>query len=206
MALEKRQKSIDLDHHISDFARSRENSPLKGLQKYFKPGSIMLAGGTLDPRDRRSGYFLTCCDSGLPSPAYFPFSDISGEVLDQASFSLTASEPSSTFSWLWNLFGNSKEKEKTATITIPKYPTSPSDLCLSTALQYMPATGIPQMQKIMYEFSAKVYKPAYTDFTTLIHTGNTDGCVLSESDLRSFLDTDIPVGTGLWPPFVIKER
>lgn len=45
MAYEKRQKAVDLQHHISDFARRRAPSPLKGLQKYFKPGSYMLAGG-----------------------------------------------------------------------------------------------------------------------------------------------------------------
>lgn len=32
------------------------------------------------------------------------------------------------------------------------------------------------------------------------------GVFFLESDLRSFLDTGIPGGTGLWPPFVIKER
>lgn len=42
---EKRPKAIDLQHHLSDFARLRAVSPLKGLQKYFQPGSYILAGG-----------------------------------------------------------------------------------------------------------------------------------------------------------------
>ena len=39
-------KAIDLSHHLSDIAKAREASPLKGLMKYFgKPGMISLAGG-----------------------------------------------------------------------------------------------------------------------------------------------------------------
>ena len=39
-------KAIDLTHHLSDVAKAREASPLKGLMKYFgKPGMISLAGG-----------------------------------------------------------------------------------------------------------------------------------------------------------------
>jgi hypothetical protein len=45
MAYEKRQKAIDLQHHISDFARARAPTPLKGLQKYIQPGTYMLGGG-----------------------------------------------------------------------------------------------------------------------------------------------------------------
>jgi len=35
--------------------------------------------------------------------------------------------------------------------------------------------GIPALQEIIKEFVGKVYKPAYEDFVTLAHTGNTDG-------------------------------
>lgn len=55
MSFEKRQyvqeeeqsmnKAIDLSHHLSDLAKSRQISPLKGLQKYFKPDAIQFAGG-----------------------------------------------------------------------------------------------------------------------------------------------------------------
>ena len=45
MAYEKRQKAIDLQHHISDFARARVTTPLKRLQKYIQPGTYMLGGG-----------------------------------------------------------------------------------------------------------------------------------------------------------------
>lgn len=45
-SFEKRQKAIDLSHHLSDVARARATSPLKGLARYFgRPGLITLAGG-----------------------------------------------------------------------------------------------------------------------------------------------------------------
>lgn len=48
MAPEKRQKAIDLSHHLSDVSRARQTSPLKGLGKYNgRPGLISLAGGKL---------------------------------------------------------------------------------------------------------------------------------------------------------------
>lgn len=40
-------KAIDLSHHLSDLAKARQVSPLKGLQKYFKPDAIQFAGGEL---------------------------------------------------------------------------------------------------------------------------------------------------------------
>lgn len=116
--------------------------------------------------------------TGLPSPAYFPFGSIAGEALDPCSFPLQTSESLSSFSWLWNLFGaESTSKEKTSTVTIPKYPSDPDDLSLSVALQYGPAVGLTQLQKVIYELTMKVHNPGYEHFTTLIHTGNTDGYV-----------------------------
>lgn len=37
--------SIDLSHHLSDLAKRRVASPIKSLQKYYKPGSIEFGGG-----------------------------------------------------------------------------------------------------------------------------------------------------------------
>ena len=37
------------------------------------------------------------------------------------------------------------------------------------------ATGIPTLQVFLKEYSTRFYKPAYSDFTILVHTGNTDG-------------------------------
>ena len=60
-------------------------------------------------------------------------------------------------------------------ITVPKFPTSSDDINLAVSLQYGTAQGIVQLQKFMREFVAKVYQPGYSDCTTLIDTGNTDG-------------------------------
>lgn len=169
--------SIDLSHHHSDLANARKTSPLKGLQKYIKADAhlIMLAGG-------------------LPAPTYFPFADIGGNALVPDSFYPTpsASGQSSSFGWLWKLLGSNKEKSEQVClhiptvmeyyiltnvafkITIPKYPAIVGDLSLAEALQYGPASGLRQIQVIMKEFTTKVYKPAYADFTTLISIGNTD--------------------------------
>ncbi|KAJ7129722.1 PLP-dependent transferase [Mycena epipterygia] len=146
-------EAIDLSHHLSDLSRARHTSPLKGLQKYWgKPGLISLAGG-------------------LPSPAYFPFSDISANVLVSNSFPVDTQE-SSSFSWLWKLLGAGKEK--TTSVTVPKYPVRPEDINLATALQYGMSSGLPQLQKIVKEFTEKVYNPGYENCTTLLHAGNTD--------------------------------
>jgi len=59
-------------------------------------------------------------------------------------------------------------------VVIPKYPDNPDDISLSVALQYGMATGLVPLQKIIKEFSGKVFQPAYENFTTLVHTGNTD--------------------------------
>lgn len=75
------------------------------------------------------------------------------------------------------MFGSSFKKEKTTTIAITKYPAAIGDLSLSTALQYSDAVAFPQLEKFMYEFVTKVFQPAYLDYTTMVHTGNTDGLV-----------------------------
>lgn len=94
------------------------------------------------------------------------------------SFSLHPAQPEeeSSLSWVWKLFGASTRKEKTTSITIPKYTSDPmNDINLAVALQYGTAQGILPLQKFLKEFSSKIYQPGYSDFTTLVHTGNTDG-------------------------------
>lgn len=156
MTYEKRDKAIDLSHHLSALSRARLPSPLKSLGKFFgRPGVISLAGG-------------------LPDEEYFPFSSISAEVLAPNSFSVNQSSQQSSASWFWKFFGASS-KEKTTPITIPKYSESPDDLSLAVALQYGSASGLPQLQKFIKEFVEKVYQPAYDDCSIMIHVGNTDG-------------------------------
>ncbi|KAF7332154.1 Aminotran-1-2 domain-containing protein [Mycena kentingensis (nom. inval.)] len=154
-------EALDLSHHLSTLAKNRQTSPLKGLQRFLnKPGLIQLAGG-------------------LPSPAYFPFADLSSNILVADSFPLTVNNAGSpdhdesAFSWLWKLFGSDEGKEKTTPVTVPKY-SLPQQINLATALQYGLSGGLPQLQKLVTEFSGRVYQPAYENWKTLLHAGNTD--------------------------------
>lgn len=107
----------------------------------------------------------------MPHPSYFPFSAIHVDGLASDSFAVEAKERSSSLSWLWNIFS---AKERTIPITIPKYPTNPQDVNLAVALQYGSGEGLEQMSKVVREFTGKVYRPAFSDWTVLLHTGNTD--------------------------------
>lgn len=163
MAFTNKPKAIDLSHHLSDVSRAREQSPLKGLQRFLgNPNLISLAGG-------------------MPNAAYFPVSTLEADTLVSDSFSLKSSDfstssPSPSGGWFWNIFGTAKERIKH--ISVPKYARENSDLALSTTLQYGLANGAPQLQKFLHEFSGRVYQPGYEDWTILIHAGNTDAYVL----------------------------
>ncbi|CAL1700165.1 unnamed protein product [Somion occarium] len=93
---------------------------------------------------------------GMPHPSYFPYADISANALASDNFALEPTRPDSSVSWFWKLFGAGSSKEKIMPITIPKCPSQADDINLAVSLQY-------------------VYKPAYSDWTTLVQTGNTDG-------------------------------
>ncbi|KAF9247270.1 pyridoxal phosphate-dependent transferase [Melanogaster broomeanus] len=157
MGPEKRSKAVDLSHHLSELSKARELSPLKGLQKYFVPGTLSLAGG-------------------LPSPAYFPLADITVNALIPDSFDLVpAQRAPSSLSWFWKLFGAGTAKERTSSITIPKYPAAQGDVNLETSLQYGAAVAEGHLQEFLRHFVDEVYQPAIEDYTVLISTGNTDG-------------------------------
>jgi aromatic amino acid aminotransferase I / 2-aminoadipate transaminase len=121
--------------------------------------------------------------AGVPSPDYFPFTSVSADVLLADAFQVDAPRPasaasshSSAFGWLWRLFGAGKDD--TTRIHIPREP-RPGDggLNLTTALKYGPATGHALTRAFFREFTERIHAPAYEDWTTLVHTGNTDGCV-----------------------------
>ncbi|KAG5637783.1 hypothetical protein H0H81_003284 [Sphagnurus paluster] len=143
-------QAMDLSHHLSNIARARTTSPLKGLQEYFgRPGMISLAGG-------------------LPHPDYFPFSFLGAEVLTPDAYSSTTVKSSPTSSFL------STPKKKKLSFQVPKYPTKSGDLNLALSLQYSLASGVPALQSLLEEITMKVYQPAYSNYATLVHTGNTD--------------------------------
>jgi aromatic amino acid aminotransferase I len=119
--------------------------------------------------------------AGLPSPDYFPFTSVSADVLPTDAFPLDASRGTSSayspFGWFWRLFGTGKDD--TTCVQIPREPHQGDEgLNLATALQYGPATGMTRTQAFIREFTERIYAPAYSDWTTLVHAGNTDGCGL----------------------------
>ena len=74
--------------------------------------------------------------TGLPDPSYFPFASIGGDAMAPDSYALTSEKPANSgpLSWLWNIFGASKDK--VTPITIPRYPTGPGEMSLADSLQY----------------------------------------------------------------------
>lgn len=178
--------AIDLSHHLSRLSKARQTSPLKGLARYWgKPGLISLAGGVQQADTSFSfvAHSITLAyDVGMPSPAYFPFAEIGGENLVPDSFASSPTDQSSSgsLSWLWRLFSSGTAKKvRTEHLSVPKYAAEPGDVSLEVALQYGTATGLVPLQQFMKNFVTKVYQPAYANFTTLVHAGNTDGYDLS---------------------------
>ncbi|KZV86025.1 PLP-dependent transferase [Exidia glandulosa HHB12029] len=146
--------AVELGHHLSELSKKRTTSPLKGMQKLIlPPGTIKMAGGQ-------------------PDPLYFPFASIGGEAMAPDSYALqpTDAKPSKRgwFDWFMG-------KERTTTITIPRFPTGPNEMSLADSLQYGPATGVALLQTFINDFVERVYAPNYENWTTLVHVGNTDG-------------------------------
>ncbi|GAA5893063.1 hypothetical protein JCM5296_003062 [Sporobolomyces johnsonii] len=149
MSFDHLPEAIDLSHHLSLLARSRVQSPLKGMYKYFaRPGILMLAGG-------------------LPPPEYFPFETISATSLANNTFKTTSP---GLLQSAWNYI----KGVQTDHFTINKYEQDTSKIQLSSALQYGTAAGLPPLAQFIYDFTARVYRPAYSDFKTVINAGSTD--------------------------------
>ncbi len=181
MPSEKCTKAVDLSHHLSDHVRRYAPSPLKDLQKYFDKDIITFAGG------KWSFCFtevrIVILLAGMPSPEYFPFTSISADVLPADAFSLAILSPAATSSSSFvcprDIFGASTDCKDYATVARVEVPRTPlpddGGVNLATALQYGPATGLARTRAFIREFTERVYAPAYDDWTTLVHTGNTDG-------------------------------
>ncbi|GAA5856155.1 hypothetical protein JCM8547_003007 [Rhodosporidiobolus lusitaniae] len=151
-SLDDKPNAIDLSDHLSVLAKSRMQSPLKGLYKYFqRPGILILAGG-------------------LPPPEYFPFETISATTLAKNSFK--TSDPSFG-AWLLSFLPGAGKK-KTDAWDIPKYAAQPTQIQLSSALQYGTAAGLPPLATFVYDFTRRVFQPAYADFHTVLNAGSTD--------------------------------
>lgn len=108
---------------------------------------------------------------GLPHPDFFPFDKISATVYSKDVF--PTDSPGTTlslFSRIAHFFGKGREE-----INIKRYAKQAGDLSLAESLQYGLSSGQPELQGIIREIVHRIYKPAYRDWTILIHSGNTDG-------------------------------
>lgn len=118
-----------------------------------------------------------------------------------------ATESQGPLSWILSLFSGN-DSSSTIPITVPKYPEHPDDVNLASALQYGLAKGIPQLQQIIAEFTATIFRPGYSNHTIQLHVGNTDGwakivstlcnpgegILVSEWTYPSALETTNPLG------------
>ncbi|EKM80315.1 hypothetical protein AGABI1DRAFT_113513 [Agaricus bisporus var. burnettii JB137-S8] len=145
--------AIDLSHHLSEVARAREISPLKDLQQYLGRDDLLSIAG------------------GLPHPDFFPFDKISATVYSKDVFPTDSPVTTlSLFSRIAQFFGKGRDE-----INIKRYAKQAGDLSLAESLQYGLSSGQPGLQGIIREIVHRIYKPAYRDWTILIHSGNTDG-------------------------------
>jgi aromatic amino acid aminotransferase I len=119
---------------------------------------------------------LLSVEIGLPHPGFFPFDEISATVYPKDIFPTeTPSTKSSLFSWITRFFGISQSSRDE--LRIRRYAKHAGDLNLAKILQYGPSYGQTELNDIIREIVQQIYKPAYGNWTILIHSGNTDGWV-----------------------------
>ncbi|KAJ7077838.1 PLP-dependent transferase [Mycena belliarum] len=150
---EKQPNAVDLSHHLSEVAISLGTPP--PIQYTPAPGVISL-------------------DGGVPDTEYFPIESISIEYLKPTAFSLNPTDAlphgPGILHWIANVLTG---KTPTSNFVIPRrlQAGDESKFELKTALQYSPTTGIPAMDSFIREWVARVHKPAYNDWKTLIDLG-----------------------------------
>ncbi|WVQ85101.1 hypothetical protein IAT38_007265 [Cryptococcus sp. DSM 104549] len=97
---------------------------------------------------------------GLPHPSFFPFTSLTADaypsstVLDTVSPSVPANP---------------------IPLSVPLKPSPSSPYNLSALLQYGGPTGHKSLVDFTHELATKLYPPAYSDYTTLMNCGSTDG-------------------------------
>jgi len=109
---------------------------------------------------------------GLPNAGYFPFETVEGDALFPNAF---LSNKRYSFTWIWSLVGWQSDKAKTFRVRVPKFVGNPEDPNLATGLQYGTGRGIPSLEKFVNRFSREVLHPAFPEFSTFVHAGNTAG-------------------------------
>ncbi|KAJ7252715.1 PLP-dependent transferase [Mycena haematopus] len=160
--MSEKRSTVDLSHHLSDFAKTLVPRPA--------PGSNVNDG-------------MIGMDGGVPDTEYFPIESITVEYLNPSAFSLTPTDAlphgPGVLGWLANVFtgkgtGSKTTDASTDQFVIPRrlQPNTAGKFELKTALQYSPVTGLAAADKIVHDWVARVHKPAYDDWNTLIDVGS----------------------------------
>ncbi|KAJ7449630.1 PLP-dependent transferase [Mycena latifolia] len=154
------RNAVDLSHHLSEVAISLPTRP-PFQSTPTAPGVISM-------------------DGGVPDTEYFPIESISVEYLKPSAFSLKPTDAfphgSGVLGWIANVLtgkGSKTTEAPTGQFVIPRRlrADDESKFELKTALQYSPITGLPVADNIIHEWVARVHKPAYNDWKTLIDLG-----------------------------------
>ncbi|KAJ7043527.1 PLP-dependent transferase [Mycena alexandri] len=155
---EKLPNAVDLSHHLSDVAKTLEP---RAQGQTPKPGNIGM-------------------DGGVPDTEYFPIESINVTYLKPAAFPLHPTDAlphgPGVLGWIANILTGKTSKTTeapTGQFIIPRRlrADDESKFELKSALQYSPTTGLPAAERIIYEWVARVHKPAYNDWKTLIDIG-----------------------------------
>ncbi|KAJ6518711.1 PLP-dependent transferase [Mycena sanguinolenta] len=164
MSQSEKRSSVDLSHHLSDFAKT--------LPSTRPPPGSSVGEGKIG------------MDGGVPDTEYFPIESITVEYLKPSAFPLKPTDAvphgPGVLSWIANVLtgkGSKTTEASTGQFLIPRrlQANDPSQFELKTALQYSPVTGLPAAEKIIHDWVARVHKPAYNDWTTLIDVGSSSG-------------------------------
>ncbi|KAJ7115875.1 pyridoxal phosphate-dependent transferase [Mycena epipterygia] len=153
-----KHNAVDLSHHLSEAAKQLQ-VPNWGPQ--LGPDVIGM-------------------DGGVPDTEYFPIESITVEYLQPKAFSLQPTDliphGSGVLGWIANVLtgkGSKTTEAPTGQFVIPRRlrADDESKFELKTALQYSMVTGLPAAESIIRDWVARVHKPAYNDWKTLIDIG-----------------------------------
>lgn len=134
----------DLSHLLSEEARSRKGSPLKGAFKYYaQPGMTFLGGG-------------------LPLSDYFPFDTISADVPTAPFNNGIGAQVTKDDKTVIEIH---KKKELNSTEV--------KDVELSRSLQYGYTEGAVELVNFLKEHTEMVHAPKYGDWDLISSVGNT---------------------------------
>ncbi|KAJ6591661.1 PLP-dependent transferase [Mycena vulgaris] len=156
--MSEKHNAVDLSHHLSEVAITLD---LRPMGSFPAPGVIGM-------------------DGGVPDTEYFPIESITVEYLKPSAFPLKPTDVlphgPGVLGWIANVLTGKVSKTTeapTSQFVIPRrlQADDESKFELKSALQYSAITGIPAAENLIREWVARVHKPPYEDWRTLIDIG-----------------------------------